>query len=284
MFDQIIGNENIKKYLIKSIKNKTNAHSLIFSGKSGIGKKLFAREYAKNIMCLEEGKCNKSCSSCVKFEADSNPDFLQIEKDKNTIKIEQIRKLQEEIYKMPIISEKKVYIINDADAMTKEAQNCFLKTLEEPPEYAVIILIVSNESKLLETIKSRCVKIQFQELNKEEIKQILKDTDDDIIELLDGSLENAYKIEKIKDNYIELKRIVENIKTKNTIEVLNNSELLYDSKDDIIDLLNYMNTIAFKNRMLSAISIIEKTKRKIMLNNNYEMCIDNMLINIIDTI
>ena len=89
--------------------------------------------------------------------------------DGKSIKIEQIRYMQEKIAEKPIASNKKVYIINNSDTMTKEAQNCLLKTLEEPPEYAVIILVLANENNMLYTIKSRCTKIMFNPLSKEEI-------------------------------------------------------------------------------------------------------------------
>ena len=89
--------------------------------------------------------------------------------DGKSIKIEQIRYMQEKIAEKPIASNKKVYIINNSDTMTKEAQNCLLKTLEEPPEYAVIILVLANENNMLNTIKSRCTKIMFNPISKEEI-------------------------------------------------------------------------------------------------------------------
>ncbi len=69
--------------------------------------------------------------------------------------------MQEKIYEKPIISNKKIYIIDNSDTMTKEAQNCLLKTLEEPPQYITIILITSNESNIINTIRSRCMKIAF---------------------------------------------------------------------------------------------------------------------------
>ena len=109
-------------------------------------------------------ECNH-CKSCVEFDGGNNPDFVYIEPDGKVIKIEQIRELQTKVIEKPVNSNKKVYVINDADLMTKEAQNCLLKTLEEPPEYIVIILIVNNESKVLTTIKSRCMKIYFEKIN-----------------------------------------------------------------------------------------------------------------------
>lgn len=79
------------------------------------------------------------------------------------------------VYEKPIKSSKKVYIINDSHKMTKEAQNSLLKTLEEPPEYVIIILITENDNLLLNTIKSRCTKIKFNNLKDKEIEHILKE-------------------------------------------------------------------------------------------------------------
>ena len=173
MFEKLIGNDQIKESLEEAINSNNISHSYIFTGIQGIGKRLFAREYAKNIMCINSGKCNEECDSCLKFNSNSNTDFQEIEPDGKSIKIEQIRKMQEHVSKKPIISNRKVYIINDAEQMTEEAQNCLLKTLEEPPQYAVIILIASNENKLLATIKSRCVTIKFNRISDGELKKKL---------------------------------------------------------------------------------------------------------------
>ena len=84
--------------------------------------------------CLEDNKPCDTCSSCIKFESDNHPDFMFVDsEDEKSIKIGQIRLLQENISEKPIVSTKKVYIINNSDLMTVEAQNCLLKTLEEPP-------------------------------------------------------------------------------------------------------------------------------------------------------
>ena len=171
MFDEIIGNEQIKGELRKSLKENKVSHSYMFVGIEGIGKQMTAKAFAQMILCIneEERGCQK-CKSCIEFQSHNHPDFLYIEPDGNSIKIEQIRYLQRKIQEKPIISDRKVYIINDADKMTKEAQNCLLKTLEEPPEYALIILILSNENKLLNTIKSRCTKISFNKLTSEDLQ------------------------------------------------------------------------------------------------------------------
>ena len=236
-------------------------------------------------MCLKDGKCDGNsvkCDSCIKFEGNANPDYAEITPDGKTLKIEQIRNLQARIVEKPITSRRKVYVIDDADLMSEESQNCLLKTLEEPPEYAVIILIVSNESRILPTIKSRCVIIKFQPLTSKEIKQVKPELSDDLIQLLEGSLLNAENIEQKKEQYAQLSNLVNVLENKQLVEVFNSADLLYKGKDDIITLLEYLNLIFFSRNEINAIPIIEKTKKKILANNNYDMTIDYCLMNIWD--
>lgn len=285
MFENLVGNEKVKEYLNSTIENKNISHSFIFVGKPGIGKKQFAHQYAEMIMCLQDGKCDGNsvkCDSCIKFEGNANPDYAEITPDGKTLKIEQIRNLQARIVEKPITSRRKVYVIDDADLMSEESQNCLLKTLEEPPEYAVIILIVSNESRILPTIKSRCVIIKFQPLTSKEIKQVKPELSDDLIQLLEGSLLNAENIEQKKEQYAQLSNLVNVLENKQLVEVFNSAELLYKGKDDIITLLEYLNLIFFSRNEINAIPIIEKTKKKILANNNYDMTIDYCLMNIWD--
>ena len=147
-FEKIIGNDKVKTFLNKQIEEKHILHSYLFVGVDGIGKTLFAREFARKLLCANQEKA-EDCISCIKWNSENHPDFYQIEPENKTIKIEKIRKMQEKISEKPITSSRKVYLIVDSDTMTKEAQNCLLKTLEEPPEFVTIILITSNESKLL---------------------------------------------------------------------------------------------------------------------------------------
>ena len=262
----------------------------------GIGKKLFARCYAKEIMCLNNGICDNlsddindkesinKCDSCIKFEANSNLDYIELVPDGNKIKVDQIRQMQEKIAEKPIISNKKVYVIDDADSMTEEGQNCLLKTLEEPPEYAVIILIVSNENQMLATIKSRCVMVKFEKLTDKDIKKIIPDASDNFIKILGGSLSNAQNAKEKEEQFNELEKIVETIENGTLIDLFNKSELLYNNKDDIMNMLEYLNIIFFEKKWIKPIEIVEKTKKKILSNNNYELCIDYLLMNIYENI
>lgn len=297
-FKDILGNENAKEILLKSLKNKTVLHSYMFIGNNGIGKSLIAKQFSKMILCENYNNNDlkecEHCKSCIEFEGNNNPDFKIIEPEGRVIKIEQIREMQNKIIEKPIISNKKVYIINDADTMTKEAQNCLLKTLEEPPEYIVIILIVSNESKMLTTIKSRCMKIQFQNIQEEIVKQYLQkncqieNISENILKLCDGSIGKALQIKDKLENYNKVENILNNM-NKSLITVVNSAEILYKSKDDIYDYLDYINVILYQLskqninngfKYLNSIKIVEETKQRLLGNSNYDMSVDRLLFKI----
>lgn len=297
-FENIIGNDKIKQELEENIRNNTVSHSYLFIGQDGIGKKLFAKEFAKMELCLDDNNACDKCSSCIKFNSDNNPDFVIIKPDGNSIKISQIRDMQDNVYKKPIVSNKKVFIIDDSDKMTEEAQNSLLKTLEEPPEYITIILITSNENKLLNTIRSRCLKINFNNITTKEIidyisrKQIMSEPSDSLLSMCNGSIG---KLIKINQNLLEYNEIEKNTndlingRILNVVKMLNNFEILYKSKDIVLDLLDYMIVIIYeyinknkdyRGKFLDLISIIENTKLKLMSNTNYDMCIDDLLLKI----
>lgn len=202
MFQNIIGNEKIKDLLLKTIQTNSVLHSYLFVGIDGIGKSMFAKEFAKAILCNNENEkpCHQ-CKSCNSFTNENHPDYLFIEPDGNSIKIEQIRYLIQKISEKPIESSKKVYIINNADSMTVEAQNSLLKTLEEPPEYVCLILIASNESKLLNTIKSRCTKIFFMPIENDKIEKYIKDNisesvSKNMVQICEGSIRKSFKFKR----------------------------------------------------------------------------------------
>lgn len=174
MNTKIKGNIKIRKELNQITEKNNILHSYLFLGKDGIGKKEIALEFAKKILCqTKQDECN--CKSCICFKTNNHPDIQVINPEGETIKINTIREMVQNIYEKPILSDKKIYIINDSDKMTKEAQNSLLKTLEEPPEYIVIILIVSNIDLILNTIKSRCTKIVFEKLTNQEIIEVLQE-------------------------------------------------------------------------------------------------------------
>ena len=291
-FSNIIGNENVKNLLNNSIKSKNLVHSYMFVGPEGIGKKLFAKELAKIILCDNDNSPCNDCSSCIKFNSGNHPDFTIVDtEDGKSIKINQIRLLQEEIAQKPIISSHKVYIVNDCDLMTVEAQNCLLKTLEEPPEYATIILVLSNENKLLSTIKSRCTKIVFNKLSDEELTTYANrhniEVDYTLLSICSGSISNLINLKDNVEAYHALDIIINNFSIKDIVDIWNESEILYKSKDTIYNLLDYFN-IVFINKLkstnerkyINSIKIVETTKKRLSTNANYDMCLDNFLLKI----
>lgn len=291
MFDNIIGNIPIKEMLIKTVKQNTVSSSYLFIGMEGIGKKLIAIEFAKMLLCTNKEKYCDNCKSCIEFNSNNNPDFLYIEPEGNSIKIDQIRYLQKKIQEKPIISDKKVYIINDANLMTVEAQNCLLKTLEEPPEYATIILIGNNENSFLATIRSRCIILHFKALENIEIKRFLeekynlKDLSSNVLDTFQGSIGKALILKDKQGDYQKINYMIENFERKDLLEIIKLAEPIYKSKDDIFEILDYINVMLLKkakinNLYANCINIVEETKRRITRNSNYDMCIDYMVFNI----
>ena len=114
IFNNIIGNEKNKELLKNIIDTNNVAHSYMFVGKESIGKLLFAKEFAKAILCTSQEKTCNECKSCIEFDTNNNPDFSILEPEGNSIKIDQIRELTKKVHEKPVVSNKKVYIINDS--------------------------------------------------------------------------------------------------------------------------------------------------------------------------
>lgn len=234
-FENIIGQEFAKKYMTNSIKNNKISHAYIFEGMDGIGKKKFAEEFSKILF--------KGTS------IDVNPDCISINPDGNSIKIAQIRKLQSDIIIKPH-KDYKIYIINQSEKMTMEAQNTLLKTLEEPPRYAIIILITNNKERLLDTVKSRCETIKFTPISQSDLKLYLMNTkgiDEQRATLLAtfsrGSMEKALELSDSAEFSIireDIQKYIEIIMDKNMSEVLNIASYLEKYKTSIISLLDMM--------------------------------------------
>lgn len=277
-FNNLIGNDRVKEVLENIVKKQNILHSYMFVGKDGIGKMLFAKEFANMIFDTND--------------IENNPDLSIIEsEDGKSIKIEQIRNLQQRIIEKPVKYVKKIYIINDSDLMTKEAQNCLLKTLEEPPEYVILILITTSEDKILTTIKSRCVKINFEKIDDEEIRKYIEDKYNEynlsanMIRLCDGSIGKAISLLNQKELYEQIENIVNSIENKDIIDVWNEADVLYKSKDEIINLLDYMNIIIYNKickeqntKYLNCVNIVEEAKTCLNANANYDMTIDIFLL------
>lgn len=174
-FNNIIGHEQIKEHLQNAIRMNKVSHAYIFNGEKGSGKKLLADVFAKTLQCesKESIPCDK-CKSCMQMDSANQPDVIYVTHEKVSIGVDDVRiQVNNDIDIKPYSSPYKIYIIDEADKMTEQAQNAILKTIEEPPIYAVIILLTNNINNLLPTIKSRCVILNLKTVNTDTIKKYL---------------------------------------------------------------------------------------------------------------
>ena len=192
-FENIKGQQFAKKYLSNSLKSNMISHAYMFEGPSGVGKNTLARELSRILLEMEN--------------LFNSPDYIEIKPDGNSIKIAQVRNMQSDILVKPYKSYK-IYVFDEALKMTVEAQNALLKTLEEPPKYAIIILITNNKESLLDTIKSRCEIIKFTPIPMAEIADYLIKTGVDqkraslLANFSRGSMQKAIELSESEDFYI----------------------------------------------------------------------------------
>ncbi len=166
-FGNIVGNEVLKAHLSDDISKRSLSHAYIIEGPVGSGRHTLALSLAAALSCSgADGMPCGACKSCKKILSGNSPDIivLGLEGDKVTIGVESVRKLKDDMVTAPNDLDIKIYIIENADSMTVQAQNAFLLSLEEPPEYVVFLLICENSSSLLETVRSRAPILRLQRL------------------------------------------------------------------------------------------------------------------------
>lgn len=174
-FGDVIGQEQIVEHLKSAIKMQKISHAYILQGERSSGKEFIAKVFAAALQCEErEGEPCGECRSCKQAASGNQPDIIKVTHEKpNTIGVEDIRKVTGDIAIKPYSSPRKIYIINEAEKMTVQAQNALLKSLEEPPAYVVILLLTTNVDTLLPTIQSRCVLLTMKPVKDEAVKNFL---------------------------------------------------------------------------------------------------------------
>ena len=176
LYDKILGHENIIKQLKTAVKNDKVSNAYIFNGEDGCGKAMIARAFAEALLCeMHSGEGCGQCHMCLQTASDNNPDIVWVKHEKPaSIGVDDVREqLVDDIQIKPYNGGRKVYIIDEAEKMTTQAQNAILKTIEEPPEYGVIIFLTNNAQTFLPTIISRCVIFNLKPLRTDEIKTYL---------------------------------------------------------------------------------------------------------------
>ena len=178
-FKDVVGHKDINNYNRNAVREDKVSHAYILNGERGAGKKMLANLFAATLLCEKGGPdpCNE-CHSCRQAESGNHPDIIKVTHEKpNSISVDDIREqVNNTIMIKPYQGPYKVYIIPQADMMTPQAQNALLKTIEEPPEYAVIILLTENADTLLPTINSRCVMLKLRNIKDTLIKKYLMET------------------------------------------------------------------------------------------------------------
>jgi len=251
-FSQIIGNRGIVEHLQNAINARKVSHAYIFHGEEGMGKKSLALSFAKTLQCEEKGTnpCNK-CKSCIQADSGNHPDILWINNEKNSIGVDEIRTgINADVLIKPYQSPYKIYIVEDADKMTENAQNALLKTIEEPPEYAVIILLCCNINTLLPTVLSRCVVLNLKPVNRQLIKEFLMEKyripdykAEIAADFSGGNVGKAIKyassedFEKKKDDIFHILRHIDDMELHEIISVI---KTISDNKDSVFDYIDIM--------------------------------------------
>lgn len=174
----VVGHDDIITYIQNAVKEDKVSHAYILNGERGTGKKLLANLFAMSLQCQNrepDGDACGQCQSCKQALSGNQPDIIRITHEKpNSISVDDIRKqINGDIGIKPYSSPYKIYIVPGADMMTVQAQNAILKTIEEPPQYAVIFLLTENAETLLPTIRSRCVMLKLKNIKDALVKKYL---------------------------------------------------------------------------------------------------------------
>lgn len=290
-FNEFIGQEKLKQTLQSILKGKKLSHAYMFEGADGMGKFTLAKIFAQAVLCegTKDVPCGKCCS-CIKFSSNNHPDFYSISPKGLSIGVEEIRKLQDSIIIKPIESGKKVYIIEKADKMTEQAQNCLLKTLEEPPGDSLLILCVQNTASMLRTILSRCVSLKFDQYKADEIKSILKThniTNEESLELASifsqGILGKAFSLlsedfMQVREDMICFLSSLHGSPIEYLLKISSYLESKKERLEDVFDIISsWYRDIAVCKYSESGMLLINFDKKDIILNNIKDYSQDDII-------
>ena len=263
-FSEIVGHEQIKEHMQAAIRDKKPFHAYLFQGEEGVGKEALARTFAAGLQCQSESadKPCKECVSCRQMESGNQPDVIWVTREKGSLGVDEIREqLCNTMDIKPFSSPYKIYLVPEAEKMTEAAQNALLKTIEEPPEYGIVILMTSNISALLPTIQSRCLTMEFRPLSTAVVESYVKEHCQvpdyqarASAAFAQGNLGKAMRYAKSedfierKDHIISLLRHVEQMDLSEMLAVIKDLGTRKDEVRDYIDLmvLWYRDVLLFK--------------------------------------
>lgn len=263
-FSDIIGHEQIINHLQNAIRMNKISHAYILDGEEGAGKNLLASTFAQTLQC-EKGQVEPcgQCHSCRQAESENQPDIIRVFHEKpNSIGVEEIREqLCNDIQIRPYSSPYKIYLVDEAEKMTVQAQNALLKTIEEPPAYGIILLLTTNSEAFLPTILSRCVTLKLRPVESSLIRNFLMEKlhtpdyqADVCVAFARGNVGKAWKLARsehfgeLRDHAIHLMRHIRDMEIYEITEAIRK---VADYKADINDYLDliilwYRDVLLFK--------------------------------------
>ena len=298
---------NICEVIGRDLKEGMLNHAYMLISNDNEYVKSIAKYVAIHILCDKNTFCGE-CSQCVKVEKDEHADVAIFPTSKKNIVVDDVEKIVGESYVLPLEGERKVYILNNFDMATVQAQNKLLKTLEEPPKSVVFIITTTNENNVLDTIKSRCKKIITQQINSVDLKAYLSSLHNSgdierIVDLSDGNLTTAIrfltneKMIRLKDVCVD---IINNLNRSDRI--LYYSTIIQECADNVEDFLNLLlesfrevsvdivsnNTLRYRIEKYSLATVMEISKiiqnasMKLKANCNINAVLDYLLMGILE--
>ena len=252
-FHDIIGHDRIKDHLQKAIEYHRISHAYILAGEEGMGRKTIARACAMTLLCenSDQEPCMK-CHACKQLLSGNHPDVIWVTHEKPaSIGVDDVRtQINDTVMIKPYSSHYKIYMVDEAEKMTVQAQNALLKTIEEPPAYAVIILMTTNPEAFLPTILSRCIQLKLRPLKDHIIREYLTQTlqvpenQADIYAAFSrGNLGKAIHLassEEFALLYREVLTLLRNIKGMEIPMLLDYIRKLQEDKLDLTECLDFM--------------------------------------------
>lgn len=322
-FGSVIGNEHIKNYLLKTLAAQQISHCYILNGEKGMGKKMIATQFAKMLQCKGDGvRPCETCQSCIQCNSRNHPDVIYVGHEKpNTIGVNDIRKgLVSDIQVKPYEGPYKIYIVDEAEKMSIEAQNAMLKTIEEPPAYGIIFLLTANVNALLPTVQSRSIILSLRPVQDQAVQEYLEANGVDeknipsIVTFARGNIGRAMRMAS-SESFVSMmggvKNLLRNMGGMSFDQLLNGIQLLVDYKLNVNDCLDFiemwyrdvlilkatkdLNLLLFKDEyrfinnyaqkstyqgIEKIIEAIHVAKRRLEANVNYELTMELLFLTI----
>lgn len=251
--NEILGHEQIKEHFYNAILTGNISHAYILTGEAGMGRKSLAGAFALSLLCenSQADPC-RQCHACKQVLSGNHPDLIRVTHEKpGSIGVDDVRRqINDTIQIRPYSSSHKIYIVDEAEKMTVQAQNALLKTIEEPPSYAVILLLTTNAEAFLPTILSRCVQLKLKPLPDAAVKEYLTGTmevsqpqAEIYAAFARGNLGKAIHLASSEDfrlMYDEILGMLKNLKKSDISQLLEYIRSVKDHNLNVRDCLDFM--------------------------------------------